>query len=259
MNGQSPKAPTIDERAALARFDGRARFAAYVAHELRTPMATQRALLELSLADQHADTTSWRDVAEDVLAACLQQERLLEACLTFARSRCALTRRDRIDLATIVSEALCAHDPNGLDCVVALEPAMISGDRALLERLAANLVSNAIRHNLADGRIEVETRVEAGRSVLSVANSGPLIPPAVLRRLFQPFQRFENRRANVCSGLGLGLSIVDGIATAHNATLSARAPADGGLHIQISFPGDDDLPVHRSSGRRHALSVARRR
>jgi signal transduction histidine kinase len=98
-----------------------------------------------------------------------------EACLTLARSRCGLTRHDRIDLAAIASEALRTHDRSGLESVVALEPAGICGDPALVERLAANLVSNAIRHNLPGGRIEVATRTQAGHAFLVVANSSPLI------------------------------------------------------------------------------------
>ena len=74
------------ERATVEQ-DRPERFAAYVAHELRTPLATQRALLELALADRDADVASWREIGEDVLGACRQQERLLEACLTLARSQ----------------------------------------------------------------------------------------------------------------------------------------------------------------------------
>ena len=75
--------------------------------------------------------------------------------------------------------------------MVVHEPAWTTGDPDLLERLAANLVSNAIRHNIVGGRIEVATRAESGRAVLAVANTGPLIPAGELQRLFQPFQRFD--------------------------------------------------------------------
>src|ERR1700720_421981 len=86
------RVPTTGEQATPARFEGEERFAAYVAHELRSPLATQRALLELTLTDPFADVASWRNVAEDVLDACMEQERLLEACLALARSRCGLRR-----------------------------------------------------------------------------------------------------------------------------------------------------------------------
>jgi signal transduction histidine kinase len=228
-------APT-SESAEHARSEGEERFAAYIAHELRNPLATQRALLELSLTDPLADTTSWRAVAEDVLEACMQQERLLEACLTLARSRCGLTRHDRIDLAAIADEALRTHDRSGLASVVALAPAGICGDRALVERLAANLVSNAIRHNFPGGRIEVGTRTQEGQAILVVANSGPLVPAGELGRLFQPFHRLDSQARPSGDGIGLGLPIVRAIAGAHNANLTAEALSGGGLKIDVRFP-----------------------
>ena len=228
-------APT-GELAKRSGSEGEERFAAYLAHELRTPLATQRALLELALTDAPADTATWREVAEDVLGACMQQERLLEACLTLARSRYGLTDHEPVDLAAIMCEALRTHDRTGLETLVALKPAGVSGDPALLERLAANLVSNAIRHNLPGGRIEVTTRTQAGDALLVVSNSGPLIPAGELGRLFRPFHRLESDAEPRSDGLGLGLPIVQAIAGAHDATLTAEALSGGGLKIGVHFP-----------------------
>jgi signal transduction histidine kinase len=234
----SPREAPVDESAA---FNGGERFAAYVAHELRTPLAAQRALLELALGDPDADVAAWREIGEDVLGACQQQERLLEACLTLARSRGGgPQRREAIDLAAIATEALRAHDLSGLESVVALEPAWTSGDPDLLERLAANLVSNAIRHNIVGGRIELATRTESGRAVLSVANTGPLIPAAELLRLFQPFERLNSNPRTFSAGVGLGLAIVEAIAQVHGALVTARARASGGLEMDVRFPATLD-------------------
>ena len=209
------------------------RFAAYVAHELRTPLATQRALLELALGDHSADVVTWREVGEDVLGACRQQERLLDACLALARSECAPSRSEPVDLAAVAAAAFSAHDVSELEPIVALEPAWTLGDPDLLERLVTNLVSNAIRHNVAGGRIEVATRAESGRARLSVVNSGPLVPAGELERLFQPFQRLNS---NHDGGVGLGLAIVQAIADAHDAVLTATPRPGGGLGIDVAFP-----------------------
>jgi signal transduction histidine kinase len=199
-------------------------------------MATQRALLELALADANADVATWREIGEEILGACKQQERLLEACLALARSQGRLQRSEPVDLAAIAVEALRAHDLSGLDCVEALEPAWTTGDPVLLSRLAANVVSNAIRHNFVGGRIEVATRVEAGCAVLFVANTGPLIPARGLSRLFEPFERLDSNPRTFGDGIGLGLTIVEAIADAHHATIAARARAGGGLEIDVSLP-----------------------
>lgn len=209
--------------------------AAYVAHELRTPLATQRALLELALGDPGADVVTWREIGEDVLGACLRQERVLEACLTLARSEGGQERSEPVDLAAIAGEVLRAHELIGIERVFALGPAWTAGDPDLLERLVANLVSNAIRHNIAGGWIQVSTRIESGRAVLAVANSGPLVPNAELERLFRPFQRLSGSP----DGVGLGLAIVQAIADAHDATVTAHARARGGLGIAVAFPALD--------------------
>jgi signal transduction histidine kinase len=210
-------------------------FVACVAHELRAPLATQRALLELALADSNTDAADWREIGEDVLAACRQQERLLDACLTLARSKGALQRCKPVDLAALTADVLRAHDPGTLESVVTLDRAWMSGDPDLLERLVANLVSNAIRHNIAEGHIELATRIESGRAVLAVANTGPIVPSDELQRLFQPFQRLNANPRSLSDGVGLGLAIVDAIAAAHDAIITPRARTAGGLDIQVSF------------------------
>jgi signal transduction histidine kinase len=215
------------------------RFAAYVAHELRTPLATQRALVELALADPRANVATWREIGEDVLGACRQQERLLEACLVLTRSKGRAQRCEPVDLAAIAAGALRAHDLRGLHPVAVLEPAWTTGDPDLLERLAANLVSNAVHHNITGGRVEVATGADPGRAHLVVANTGPLVPEAELQRLFQPFQRLDSHLGPAAGGVGLGLAIVHAIADAHAALVSARTRAGGGLGIDVAFPALD--------------------
>jgi signal transduction histidine kinase len=123
----------------------------------------------------------------------------------------------------------------------------------LIERLAANLVDNAVQHNAPGGMIELTTTRQDGRAVLSAANSGPAIPPGDVERLFQPFQRLAPVRTSYSHdhGHGLGLSIVRAIAAAHGAALSAHARPEGGLHIELSFPADDARAgAERSAPRR---------
>jgi hypothetical protein len=231
-------------------FEAQGRFAAYVAHELRAPVAFQRALVEVALADPAADTTALREMGERVIASCERQQQLIEALLDLTRSRCGPKRREPVDLSTITAAALRAHDLGRLERVVVLEPAWTTGDPGLLARLVANLVSNAIHHNLSRGRIEIATRTESRRAVLSVANTGPLIPPGELQRLFQPFQRLASYPTSAVEGAGLGLAIVQAIADAHDALISARARAGGGLEIHVGFPPTvDRRPALRTASR----------
>jgi signal transduction histidine kinase len=223
-----------------ASFDAQRQFVANASHELRTPLTLERTLVEVALADPNATVDTLREACERVLAAGEQQERLIEALLTLSRSQRGLDQHEPFDLAAVAAEVLETRRPEAehaqLHIEAALDPAPTSGDPALGERLVANLVDNAVRHNVPAGRIEVATGTRDGHAVLSIANRGPVVPSAELDRLFQPFQRFAADRNGEEGGLGLGLSIVHAIATAHGATVSTRVRPEGGLAVEVSFP-----------------------
>jgi signal transduction histidine kinase len=216
-------------------FTAQRQFAANVSHELRTPLTFERTLLEVALADPHANVDTLRAACERVLANSEHQERLIEALLVMSRSQRGLDRAEPVDLALVVSRALGGIDASGLTIESTLHPAWIEGDPRLLERLAANLIGNAVLHNRPGGWLRVNTSAADGWATLAVANSGPRIHPDGLERLFEPFQRLEGSRMSDGDGLGLGLSIVRSIAEAHGATVTTTAPADGGLSIEVSF------------------------
>ena len=212
------------------------RFLVYAAHEMRGEIALQRTLAEVALADPNADTTALREMGTRIVVACERQERLLVALLTLSRSKRGDLRREPVDLAATAAEVLRAHQHPGLTRTTALEPARTTGDPQLLERLIANLVANAIRHNVPGGRLDIATYTTGGRAVFAIANTGPLVPAAELTRLFQPFQRLRAHGGPAADGVGLGLAIVQAIANAHDATLSAQARTSGGLEIDVAFP-----------------------
>jgi signal transduction histidine kinase len=104
----------------------------------------------------------------------------------------------------------------------------------LTGQMAANLVDNALRHNVAGGRVEVTTAAENGRAVLWVVNTGTAIPADQVERLFQPFRTLAADRTGG-DGFGLGLSIVAAIAEAHGADITARPRPGGGLWVEVAF------------------------
>jgi hypothetical protein len=111
--------------------------------------------------------------------------------------------------------------------------AQVTGNRVLLERLVANLVENAVVHNVGGGWVRVRTGVEGAGAVLEVANSGPVVPADVLPHLFEPFRRGQGRTAS--SGVGLGLSIVQSVVDAHDARVSATPGDEGGLTVRVTL------------------------
>jgi signal transduction histidine kinase len=219
-------------------FDAQRRFVANASHELRTPLTFERALIEVALADPDVSVETLRRTCEQVLAAGEQQERLIEALLTLSRSQRGLDKHEPVDLAAIAGETLERVDRDGLTIEATLDRAWTSGDPRLVERLVANLVDNAVQHNVPGGWIDVATDTGGGRAVVTITNSGPVIPADELDRLLQPFQRLQSERTGEPDGvrLGLGLSIVQAIAVAHLADLTAMARPEGGLQVEVGFP-----------------------
>jgi signal transduction histidine kinase len=226
-----------------ASFEAQRHFVANASHELRTPLTLERTLLQVALDDPNKTTAAWRATAEELLAYSNEQTQLIEALLTLASSENGMNDHNTFDLADIVGATLARIQPEadwlGIRIETTMAPAPMDGDPLLVERLIANLLKNAVQHNVVDGGIEIATSVDAGRSTLFVSNTGPVIPSAEVERLFQPFQRLEPRRAHYESGHGLGLSIVRAIVTAHDATINAQPGPESGLSVTIVFPQSD--------------------
>jgi signal transduction histidine kinase len=231
-------------------FDAQRRFVANASHELRTPLTTARALLEMALSDPDATVDSYRETCRHVLEESAQQEQLIDALLALAQGQRGIDRRDPVDLAAVAGHVLQAKEletmTQGLALDVRLDPALIAGDERLIERLVSNLVDNAIRHNEPHGWVEVRVGARAGKAALLVANTGSIVPPNEVDRLLQPFQRLAADRVGRRDGLGLGLSIVGAIATAHDADLDVHSRAEGGLAIEVRFPRVPDKIARRA-------------
>ncbi|MEN3280567.1 MAG: hypothetical protein V7607_1707 [Solirubrobacteraceae bacterium] len=241
-------------------FESQRQFVANASHELRTPLARQRTVAQVALADPDATVESLRAAHERVLFSGAQQERLIEALLTLTRGQAGIDRREPFDLASITAQILAARRPEaerrGLDVHAALAPAAAAGAPRLVERVVANLVDNALRYNVAGGHVEVATEADAEHAVLSVINSGPMVPTAAVQRLMQPFQRLGPERTSNAPGVGLGLSIIQAIASAHDATLIVRPRARGGLHVAVRFPITTPGQDGQSSATRSRPSTA---
>ena len=229
-------AETFDEMLGRlqAAFEGQQRFIANASHELRTPLAVMRATVNVVLGNPDATPGDLRGMAADIRAAVDHAEHLIGALLILARNERGLTVSEETDLATVAEDVLDTAGLGDRRVHATLEPAVISGDPVLAERLIANLVDNAVRYNAAAGDIWISTGTMAGSSQLTVANTGPVISPADAGRIFQPFERLSDRTSH--DGFGLGLAIVASIAAIHGGTATARPRHDGGLSVTVTIP-----------------------
>lgn len=138
-------------------------FVANASHELRAPLTRPRALIEVALASPKANVVSLRNAHERVLASEQHLEQLIDSLLALTRGQAGLERRERSDLAVLATRALEAQRPEverlslDVDVDATLDPAPTAGDPRLLERVIANLIDNAIRHNTHGGHVEITT------------------------------------------------------------------------------------------------------
>jgi signal transduction histidine kinase len=217
-----------------AAFESQGRFVANAGHELRTPLTVMRAALDVVLDKPDPAPGELRRMGHDVRAAVDDAERLIGALLTLARSDRGLTACEPVDLATVAEDVLDSTDRGGRRLHASLQPAVTSGDPVLLERMATNLVDNALRYNTPGGDLWLTTGTVDGQATLIVANTGPIIAAPALGALFEPFQRLNGRTAS--DGFGLGLAIVASITAAHHGTVIAEPRPDGGLTVTVTMP-----------------------
>lgn len=235
-------------------FESQKRFVANASHELRTPLAVMRTEIDVTLSDDEADVAEYRRMAKVVRNASERANGLVDALLVLARSEAQsgrrLVRKVPADLATSVYNALSAvraeAERMNLDVTTDLEAANVVGDPSLLDRLAGNLIENAIRYNHLMGKLWLRTDNVDGQARLVVGNTGYEVDPGDVPGLFEPFRRGGWERTG-SRGSGLGLSIVRAVCDAHGGTVSAVAQPGGGLEVTVSLPAADTTPVVAAS------------
>lgn len=243
-------------------FDSQRRLVANASHELRTPLAINRSLLELAVTRPDA-SADLRQLAGSLLEVNERHERLVDGLLTLADSENEVVDRAPVDLAEVAGhttdQLAAVAESAGISVVRQIGPAPTSGDPILLERMAQNLVENAIRHNVAgQGWLCVRTEAVSGWVTLAVSNTGPVVPGYEVETLFQPFRRLRHERVGGGRGFGLGLSIVRGVARAHGGDAAAVPRDGGGLTVTVWLPAAADRPGLRALRGRSTTGAPRR-
>jgi signal transduction histidine kinase len=221
-------------------FTAQQRFVGNASHELRTPLAINRTLLEVHLSDPGAPV-ELQQLGKTLLATNERSEQLVEGLLLLARSDNQIIERKAVDLAEVASQAIdqvrAEADANGVEIRGERAPVVVQGNGVLLERIALNLVQNAVRYNVPkDGWVEVTTQAQHGQAIFVVSNTGPVVPAYEIDNLFEPFRRLRTDRTGSDKGVGLGLSIARSVARAHGGHISAEPREGGGLVMRVSLP-----------------------
>ncbi|MFF2406940.1 sensor histidine kinase [Streptomyces sp. NPDC058092] len=221
-------------------FTAQQRFVGNASHELRTPLAINRTLLEVHLSDPQAPP-ELKQLGKTLLATNERSEQLVEGLLLLARSDNQIVERKPVDLAEVASRAIDQTrgeaEERGVEIRGERAPAVVQGNGVLLERIALNLVQNAVRYNVPEqGWVEVTTELQSGQAVLVVSNTGPVVPAYEIDNIFEPFRRLRTERTGSDKGVGLGLSIARSVARAHGGRILAEPREGGGLVMRVSLP-----------------------
>lgn len=221
-------------------FTAQQRFVGNASHELRTPLAINRTLLEVHLSDPEAPT-ELQQLGKTLLATNERSEQLVEGLLLLARSENQIVERKPVDLAEVADRAIDQARAEATQKAVQIRgeraPAVVQGNGVLLERIALNLVQNAVRYNVAEGGwVEVTTELQPGQALLVVSNTGPVVPAYEIDNLFEPFRRLRTERTGSDKGVGLGLSIARSVARAHGGRIIAEPREGGGLVMRVTLP-----------------------
>ena len=207
------------------------RFVSDASHELRSPLATLRADVELGLA--HPESADWSAIAEGVLRDSQQLDALIDELLELARLEEQVPALLRVDLADVLREESCR--PRDIPVTVcADESAMVFAEEKALISLVRNLLDNAARH--AKSRVEARIRARNDEWLLDVDDDGPGVPEDLREQVFARFTRTDESRARTSGGVGLGLAIVDRVARSLGGDVSVGRSRLGGARFTVRLP-----------------------
>ena len=228
------------------------RFIAGASHELRTPLTTTRTLLEIPL-DQGRFPDDVAPAVRGALEANARSERLIAALLTLARSRRSPRSTAPDDgggggggvtdlrglTAALLTEREAEAAQRKVDLVALPDdvPHPVAADAGLLALAVGNLLDNAVKHNRPGGSVEVRCGEDTTGAWVEVSNDGADLTGTDLDALREPFHRGDRSRL-AGEGLGLGLALVDTVATAVGGTLHLAARPQGGLTARLTVPRD---------------------
>jgi signal transduction histidine kinase len=246
---------TIDDLLARleAAFEAQRRFVANASHELRTPLAMMRTSLDVATGKPGPTPVEVTVLGDKLREGLDQADRLLEGFLALSRAQHGeLGDEAPASLAALAAAAVAARGDEiaaqGLDVRIGAGTgdAHVRGSETLLAQLVANLVDNAVRHNVAGGWLSVAARAEGDVATLVVESGGPRLDARRVQELTRPFRRMGADRTDTSSGsgsgsgsehgFGLGLSIVAAIAGAHGGRVALDAREEGGLRVTVELP-----------------------
>jgi two-component system phosphate regulon sensor histidine kinase PhoR len=225
-------------------------FVANVSHELRTPLTAIRGYVE-ALLDEPGEVDNTRRFLEIIARHSTRMERLVQDLLRLARldARQEVLDMTRCDVQQLFSGVIADLGPaieakeQRVTIAVPPEASHVDGDPAKLHDIVRNLVENAVNYSPEGADVRVTSGINGGTFVITVADSGPGIPPEDLARVFERFYRVDKSRSRP-GGTGLGLAIVKHLVELHGGEARAENAPDGGAIFTIKLPVSSRIVAH---------------
>lgn len=220
-----------------AAFESHKRFAAGASHQLQTPLAATRTMIDVAASDPSPSVEGLQETLSRVRQMNERSIETVDALLDLTAIEYRSDNVEEVDLGVLVGGALSVVAAESADRGITITSDIAPDSRTfanpvLIEQMLVNLLQNAVRHNHEGGSIEV--RLTAGTCPkLHISNTGEKVDPARVEQLTEPFSRGRDQAAK--TGHGLGLAIVQSIADASNARLTLESNPEGGLCVTVTF------------------------
>jgi K+-sensing histidine kinase KdpD len=211
---------------------------AAVGHDLRTPLASVKAAITSLRSDVDLPPTARAELLATIEGGTDRLTEMVANLLDLSRLRAGalLVRPDKVALDEAVARVLLSGHGAGVDNRVPDDIPLVSADPTLVERVIANLLDNARRHEPPDRAVVVDAALADSQVLLTVEDHGPGVPESERDRMFEPFQRLDDRGG---AGVGLGLAIVAGFVDAMGGAVTPSTTAGGGLTMTVALPRAD--------------------
>jgi signal transduction histidine kinase len=213
---------------------------ATVSHELKTPLAGMRLLVDTLLDDPENDPAKTREYLQLIARENARLSRLIDNFLTFSRME---RNRAQFEFARTEPEAVvqAALESVGdrFAVEVSIEPGVpaIQADADAIVTVLLNLLDNAFKYSVEPRHIELQVRAEGGRCCFVLSDNGIGIPARQRKKIFRRFYQVDQRLTRRPGGVGLGLSIVEFIVKAHGGSVRVESQPGSGSRFVVSLPG----------------------
>ena len=215
------------------------RFTADASHELRTPLATLSTEVQWALARPRS-AEELRSSLEVCARAAGRMQAVIERLLFLARGEAIAVRTTPVRLDEIAREAVehvrALSDAAGLVVTLDAEPATIEADPERLLEAVTNVLTNAVRYNVPDGRVSLRVTTAGEQAMLEVRDTGIGIPAADLPHVFDAFFRGDPARSRDTGGAGLGLAVARAVVEQHDGTIECSSAPGEGTTVRMYWP-----------------------